>query len=90
MKYSLLFFLLFINSCAKKGSPQLVKESNDNFEVEKLFKKDKCSVYRFLDNGRYHYFTDCMETISDYSTTSTYPCGKNICYRTETHDENIK
>jgi len=49
----------------------------DGFEVEYLFEKDGIKVYRFIDNGRYHYFTTGGETIS------TQTSGK------QTYSENI-
>ena len=51
-----------------------------DFEVELLFEKDGIKMYRFLDNGRFHYYTDRGETISTYSTG-----GKN----STTYNENI-
>jgi hypothetical protein len=50
----------------------------DGFEVEYLFDKDGVKVYRFWDNGHYHYFTTKGETIS------TQTAGKT------TYSENIK
>jgi hypothetical protein len=50
----------------------------DGFEVEYLFDKDGVKVYRFYDNGHYHYFTTKGETIS------TQTAGKT------TYNENIK
>lgn len=91
----IVFFLylticLFIIGCDKKGTPQTVSDALDDFRVEKLFKKDRCTVYRFSDDGRFHYFTDCTETISTISTTQSYPCGKSLCYQTENKEDNIK
>lgn len=77
MKKLLLLPLLMIG-CVKTGTQVDVKNSKDNFEVEFLFKKDNCSVYRFSDVGR-HYFTNCTETMTIHS------CGKNCTYT-----ENIK
>jgi hypothetical protein len=51
---------------------------DDGFEVEYLFDKDGVKVYRFWDNGHYHYFTTKGETIS------TQTAGKT------TYSENIK
>jgi hypothetical protein len=51
---------------------------DDGFEVEYLFDKDGVKVYRFFDNGHYHYFTTKGETIS------TQTAGKT------TYSENIK
>ena len=60
-----------------------MKNSLDDFHVNLLFTKDNCDVYRFFDQGRSHYFTNCTETISSY----TRSCGKNC---TTTDNENIK
>ena len=51
---------------------------DDGFEVEYLFDKDGVKVYRFFDNGHYHYFTTKGETISTQSAGKT------------TYSENIK
>lgn len=34
-------------------------EKIGSFEVETLFEKDGCKVYRFTDYGEPHYFTNC-------------------------------
>jgi len=52
---------------------------DDGFEVEYLFDKDGVKVYRFWDNGHYHYFTTKGETIS------VQRVDKNTTYK-----ENIK
>lgn len=72
MKY--IFVLLFLSGCVevKKGTIENVTGSKDDFQVSFLFKKDKCSVYRFIDAEHYHYFTDCAETMTDYNRN----CGK--------------
>lgn len=48
---------------------------DDEFEIKQLFTKDSCTVYRFEDRGRNHYFTDCSETMSDVEES----CGKATC-----------
>lgn len=47
-------FLLL--SC--KGEPQKT-ESKGDFELEFLFEKDGCNMYRFKDGSRYIYWTNC-------------------------------
>lgn len=47
---------------------------NINFTVDFLFEKDGCKIYRFYDNGRSHYYTNCTETIS------VQYCGKACEY----------
>ena len=82
MKYILLI-TLFLISCTKEGTKVSVENALSDFHVNLLFTKDGCDVYRFFDEGRYHYFTNCTETISSY----TRSCGKNC---TTTNNENIK
>jgi hypothetical protein len=59
--------------------------TNPKVPVETLFSHEGCTVYRFYDGGRNHYFARCpgvTETVGQYSQT----CGKG-CVRTES--ENI-
>ena len=58
----LLLTTLTLVSCKKEA---LEKTKEENFEVEFLFEKDGCKVYRFYD-GRYIYYSDCRGKI-DYS-----------------------
>ncbi len=78
MKYIMMILVLGLIGCVKEGTSISVSSSVDNFKVKLLFKKDKCSVYRFYDD-RPHYFTDCTETM----TTQSYQCGKSRCHRPE-------
>lgn len=68
-----LLTLLMISSCAGQGQRVPVEDVVDNFEVVKLFTVDGITVYRFTDDGRYHYFTNrngqSLNTISDGKTT---------------------
>jgi hypothetical protein len=65
------FSFLFI-SCAKDGV-SIETTNNSEFKVEELFTNKQCTVYRFQDNGRSHYYTNCTETISSH----TENCGKS-------------
>ncbi len=67
---------LSLTSCVHEA--QSVSREGIEFEVEFLFEKDGVKMYRFYDNGRYHYYTDRGETMS--SQTS----GKS------SYEENIK
>lgn len=79
MKYFQMILLsILLSSCEDRGQPVSITDAADNFNVEKIFKKDNCTVYRFYDSGN-HYFTDCGETMS------TVSCGKHC-----TRQENIK
>lgn len=71
--------------CAK--DPEKVELStNPKVAVATLFTHDGCTVYRFEDVGRDHYFARCgdkAETISPKTTS----CGKGCV---STRDENIR
>ena len=69
-------FLLF-TSCVHEA--QSKSQEGIDFEVEFLFEKDGVKMYRFYDNGRFHYYTDKGETIV------TQQAGKN-----STYEENIQ
>lgn len=43
-----------------------------DFQVDKLFTHEGCTVYRFSDGGHNRYFTNCSG-----STNWTESCGKN-------------
>jgi hypothetical protein len=51
---------------------------DDGFEVEYLFDKDGVKVYRFWDNGHYHYFTTKGETISVQRVDKNTTYNENI------------
>ena len=50
--------------------------TNNEYDVDKLFTKDGCSVFRFVDNHRYHYWVNCTGSVA---SDVTEICGKN-CY----------
>jgi hypothetical protein len=81
MKY-LLLGLILLSSCAK-DPVSTSQTDNSNVPVALLFTNKECSVYRFYDDGHYHYYTDCSGT----STTYTTSCGKN-CTKTINDDIN--
>lgn len=61
--------IIFITLSALSGctNPSIDTQrlgKDDAFEVEYLFKVDSIKVYRFFDNGRFHYFTSNGETMS--------------------------
>lgn len=47
----------------KEGRKVSVSESQDSFNVVKLFTVDGCSVYRFDDGHYSRYFTNCKGTV---------------------------
>lgn len=71
---------IMMTSC-KKVAVSSSTEGNQ-VQVDLIFVKDDVKMYRFEDNGRYHYFTSRGETM----TTQSEGSGKN-----ETHyEENIQ
>lgn len=77
MKNLLLTWIIFLFiACAKEP---ITTEQKGEFKVEFLFEKNGCKVYRFLDSGRYIYWSDCTGNIEyNYSTHS----GKNTTNNT--------
>jgi hypothetical protein len=80
----IIFLMLILSSCAQEGISKR-GTNNSNFDVAYLFEIDGIKVYRFYDEGRYHWFTSKSECISTVSKTRI--CGKNVIVRT--YDENI-
>lgn len=78
MKKLLLILILglTINSCTH--DPISSSREGLDMEVDLLFEKDGIKMYRFFDNGHFHYYTNRGETIS------TQQSGKT------TYQENIK
>jgi len=56
---------LLMTSCLNEA--QSKSHEGIEFEVEFLFEKDGVKMYRFYDNGRYHYYTDRGETMTSQS-----------------------
>jgi hypothetical protein len=78
VKRLLLMTLLALAGCTR-GAESTVNASNVNFDVEKLFDVDGCTVYRFRD-GYYRYFTRCGCTVN---TEWRESCGKNCTRHVE-------
>lgn len=68
-------------ACVEKHEPQQTVQSG-NFQVEYLFENQGCKAYRFLDGGRYIYYTDCSGK-TEYDYTVTTRAGKTTTTRTE-------
>lgn len=67
---------VLLGSCAGPGAPADSVESNAGYAVQKLFKVDGCTVYRFEDAGSLRYLTTCPGSVQ--SVTS---CGKSCTRR---------
>ena len=68
---------LIFTSCTHEA--QSKSQEGIDFELEFLFEKDGVKMYRFYDEGHFHYYTDKGETIS------TQDAGKS-----NTYEENIQ
>lgn len=60
--------MVALTGCKKASEVQI---QSGEFNVERLFTVDGCTAYRFLDNGRTVYYTNCHG-----STQSEYNSGK--------------
>ncbi len=59
-----------VASCG--GKPEESRAVGVDFQVDKLFTVDGCTVYRFTDGGYYRYFTNCAGSVSWRES-----CGKH-------------
>lgn len=88
MKNTLLLLIaaLFLTGCVKQAEGTM-DSSNDKVAVEKLFTADQCTVYRFYDDGDYHYYSKCIGALrSEVETTLSRSCGKSC---TESYPDTI-
>ena len=74
MKYFIVILAVLLSACQK--APESTKHVGD-FQVQRLFEVDGCTVYRFYDD-RTVYFTNCNNRAT---TTYQENCGKG-CTRT--------
>lgn len=78
MKKLLLISILGLTITSCVNDPISSSKEGVGIKVDLLFEKDGIKMYRFSDNGRYHYYTNRGEAIS------TQQSGKT------TYQENIK
>lgn len=72
--------LLAFVLCGCMGEAEMrVSASNGEFHVSRLFTADGCTVYRFGDGGRAHYFVRCAG-----GNAATSSAGKNFRERIDT------
>lgn len=62
MKSALIFLCLSIVSCGQKPVATATT-NNPAVPVSLLFEHDGIKVYRFEDNGRFHYYTDARGVV---------------------------
>ena len=73
----MLFLSLLLLSCAQTPVREAVS-NNPNVPVAVLFVHDGCTVYRFYDGSRRHYFAKCVDATAE--TMTIQGCGKNCSY----------
>ena len=78
MKKLLLISILGLTITSCINDPISSSREGLDIKVDLLFEKDGIKMYRFFDNGHFHYYTNRGETIS------TQQSGKT------TYQENIK
>lgn len=68
MKKLILIIPVLFFSCVEKGAA-IEMNQHGAFQVEFLFEKDGCKMYRFLDGGRYVYWCNCEGKVNaDYTS----------------------
>jgi hypothetical protein len=77
--WAVVLIALLCAAC-NKVPEETSQTSNPNVKVEKLFTHDGCTVYRFYDGGRDHYFSKCENAKTQ--TISEQSCGRG-CVRDE-------
>lgn len=78
----LLLTVLALAGCAKEGVGGVQQTDNREFQLDKLFTHEGCTVYRFMDAGYYRYWTDCRGKVETH-----HSCGK-ACTRPDEVDTN--
>lgn len=74
---------IFLFSCEKEKQSE-EKTTNSAINVDLLFEKDGCKIYRFYDNGQAVYFTDCRGRVEYEYTTSNGKSSQKYRVQNET------
>lgn len=71
---------LALTGCSPNRTPEASAAAGINYQVDRLFVHDGCTVYRFVDEHRNRYFTRCDSAVSsEASWSDSYQCGKSQC-----------
>lgn len=67
------FFGVMLLSCGLYKDPISTDKAYNNpaYKVDYLFEHDGCKVYRFMDDGKYVYFTNCTGNVTSMAGDST-------------------
>lgn len=71
MKKLLLILILGLTITSCEHDPISSSREGFDIKVDLLFEKDGIKMYRFLDDGRYHYYTNRGVTISTQQSGKT-------------------
>lgn len=74
MGYLVFVAALLLSGCnfEKTGTEFVPNQARDDFGIVSLFEVNGCTVYRFNDKRRSHYFTTCKgETLSTQKSGKT-------------------
>jgi hypothetical protein len=77
MKKLFLIPLLILAGCATTPM-QTLSTNNPELQIDVVGKADGCTIYRFRDAGKNHYFVKCIEGTAQ--AMSMQSCGKNCQY----------
>ncbi len=72
---SVLLIIVLLTSC--NGEAKESTQDGD-FKIELLFEKDGCKVYRFMDGGRYIYWSNCSGNIQSNYYKSYGKTGSSV------------
>lgn len=71
-----LFFVVLLAGCERQA--EQTQAAGVDFQVDRLFTIDDCTVYRFKDAGSSRYFTNCSGSTQ---WDESHQCGKSRCTR---------
>jgi len=72
-----------LTGCYKEAQKK-EQTTNSEFNLELLFEKDGCKIYRFLDGGRAVYWTDCRGKVESVYTQLSGKSSQEIRVQNET------
>lgn len=72
-----------LTGCYKEAQ-QKEQTTNSEFNLELLFEKDGCKIYRFSDGGHAVYWTDCRGKVESVYTQSSGKSSHEVRVQNET------
>lgn len=81
MKHLLILCAIVLLAACTRQAEQVTSSSNPEVPIDTLFRKDGCTMYRFIDAGHYRYFARCDN--GQTSVQSQNSCGKNCTRHVE-------